>query len=117
MKAQEVEESTRIDKRSNFQDFNACKLYLMSQRFLEKESLKQDIESRPIYKKIIFMHMGPIVKEKYMQIGVNISLSYWLMGRSPLIEFLYLNLEDKNHIQGRWNVMTQIKLKEDKCGG
>ena len=117
MKAQEVEESTRIDERSNFQDFNACKLYLMSQRFLEKESLKQDIESRPIYKEIIFMHMGPIVKEKCMQMGVKISLSYWLMGRSPLIEFLYLNLEDKIHIQGGWNVMTRIKWEEDKSGG
>jgi hypothetical protein len=40
-----------------------------SQRFLEKESLKHDIESRPIYKEIIYMHMGPIVKEKCMHMG------------------------------------------------
>ena len=100
IKAQEVEESTRIDEQSNFQDFNAFKLYLRSQRFLEKESLKHDIESRPIYKEIIYMHMAPIVKEKCMHMGVNISLSYWLMGRSHLMEFLYLNLEDKIHIQG-----------------
>jgi hypothetical protein len=35
-----------------------------------------------------------------MHMGVKISLSYWLMGRSPLMEFLYLNFEDKIHIQG-----------------
>ena len=40
MKAQEVEESTKINEQSNFQDLNACKLYLRSQRFKEKESLK-----------------------------------------------------------------------------
>jgi hypothetical protein len=116
MKAQEVEESTKINEQSNFQDLNACKLYLRSQRFLEKESLKHDIESRPIYKEITFMYMGPIVKEKCMHIRVKISLSYWLMGRSPLMEFLYLNLEDKIHIQGGWNVMTRISFGVKSIG-
>jgi hypothetical protein len=55
--------------------------------FLEKESLKDDIESRLLYKEITFMYVGPIVKEKCMHLRVKISLSYWLMGRLPLMEF------------------------------
>uniref|UniRef100_A0A2N9I8U1 Retrotransposon gag domain-containing protein n=1 Tax=Fagus sylvatica TaxID=28930 RepID=A0A2N9I8U1_FAGSY len=54
IKAQEIEESTKINEQSNFQDLNACKLYLRSQGFLEKESLKDDIESRPIYEETMW---------------------------------------------------------------
>ena len=117
IKAQEVEESTRIDEQSNFQDFNAFKLYLRSQRFLEKQSLKQDIESRPIYGEITFMYIGPIVKEKFMHIRVKISLSYGLMGRSPLMKFPYMNLEDKICLEGEGNVMTRISMHQRYMGG
>ena len=105
-----AQESTKIIERPNFQDLNSCELNLKSQMFLEKESLKDDIESRLLYKEITFMCVGPIVKEKCMHLRVKISLSYWLMGRLPLMEFHYLNLEDKIHIPGGWNVMTRISI-------
>jgi hypothetical protein len=117
MKAQEVEESTKIDEQYNFQDPNAWKLYLWLQRFLEKESLKDDIESRPIYGEITFMYIGPIVKEKFMHIRVKISLSFWLMGRSPLMKFPYMNLEDKICLEGEGNVMTRISMHQRYMGG
>ena len=108
MKAQEVEESTKINEQSNFQDLNACKLYLRFQKFLEKESLKDDIESRQILEKITFMYVGPIVKEKCMHMGFKISLSNWIMGRSPLMEFPFMNLEDKILLEGEGNVITRM---------
>jgi hypothetical protein len=68
--------------------------------FIEKESLRDDNESRLLYEEITFMCVGPIVKEKCIHLRVKISLSYWLMGRSPLMEFPNLNIEDKIHSQG-----------------
>ena len=115
--AQEVEESTKIDEQSKFQDLNAWKLYLRFEKFLEKESLNDDIKSKPIYEEKTFTYVGPIVKEKCMHIGVKISLSYWLMGRSPLMEFPFMNLEDKIHLEGEGNVMPQISMHQRYMGG
>ena len=88
------------DPNNEIEVMSYSKVHVRSQRFLEKESFKQDIESKPIYKEMTFMHMGPIIKEKCMHMWVKISLSYWLMGRSPWMEFLYLNLETRFIFKG-----------------
>ena len=72
MTAQEVQESTKINERPNFQDLNSCELYLKSQMFVEKESLRDDIESRLLYEEITFMYVGPIVKKKCIHLRVKI---------------------------------------------
>ena len=43
-----------------------------------------------------------------MHMGFKISLSNWIMGRSPLMEFPFMNLEDKILLEGEGNVITRM---------
>ena len=74
-----------------------------------EEPLKaQEFEqSLKIYEEETFMCTGPLVKEKCMNMVIKMSLRYWSIGRSPLMNVsFYNNALWARFFQGEGNIMN-----------
>ena len=72
----ELNEALRIQEHSKVQRTNESLKRLKAQEF--EQRLK-------IYEEGTFMYMGPLVKEKCMNMVIKMSLRYWFIGRFPLM--------------------------------
>ena len=81
----ESNEVLRIQEHSNVQRTNET---LKIEEPLKAQEFEQSLK---IYKEETFMCTGLLVKEKCMNMVIKMSLSYWSIGRSPLMKVSFHN--------------------------
>ena len=81
----ESNEVLRIQEHSKVQRINET---LKIEEPLKAQEFEQSLK---IYEEETFMCMGPLVKEKCMNMVIKMSLRYWSIGRSPLMKVSFHN--------------------------
>ena len=81
----ESNEVLRLQEHSKVQRTNET---LKIEEPLKAQEYEQSLK---IYEEKTFMCTRPLVKGKFMNMVIKISLRYWSIGRSPLIKILFHN--------------------------
>ena len=101
----ESNEVLRIQEHSKVQRTNET---LKIEEPLKAQQFEQSLK---IYEEESFMCTGPLVKEKCMNMVIKMSLRYWSVGRSPLMNVsFHNNTLWARCFQGKGNVRNAISI-------